>query len=113
MTQSAGRSAASTMASGPAPASMPGAGKFGLQLAVGVRIGDRGEARAELACEARQRGGIAVRRHRFDAVARRVRRNRSIVLDPIEPVAPRSETARGARASSARANGCLWVIGLP
>ena len=49
-----------------------GAGKFGLQFAIGVRIGHDSKARAKLAREPRQCGGIAMGRHRFDAVAGRV-----------------------------------------
>ncbi len=59
MTQSAGRCAASTTASSPAAASMPEPDKRLLQLAVGIRVGDRGEARAELARELRQLRRIA------------------------------------------------------
>jgi hypothetical protein len=36
-----------------------------------------------------------------------------MVLEPIEPVAPRSDTTRGTGARSARANGFVCIIGLP
>ena len=46
-----------------------GAGKLGFEFAIRVGIGDGGKARAELARQARQRRGIAVRGHRRDAIA--------------------------------------------
>ena len=62
ITQSAGRSAASTSASRPARRFDAGAGRAVLQFAIGGGIGDGGEARAELARELRQRRGVACAR---------------------------------------------------
>ena len=50
-----------------------GAGQLVLELAVGGGIADRGEARADLARERRERRGVAMRAHRLDPIARRVR----------------------------------------
>ena len=69
ITQSAGRSAASISGGLAARRFDAGAGERVLQLAIGRRIGDGREARAELARELRERGGVAVRGHRLDAVA--------------------------------------------
>ena len=48
-----------------------GAGKLGFEFAVSVRVGYCGKACIELARELRQRLGVAMRRHGFDAITSR------------------------------------------
>ena len=48
-----------------------GAGKLGFEFAVSVGVGYCGKARTELARELRQRLGVAMRGHGFDAIASR------------------------------------------
>ena len=62
ITQSAGRCAASTSASSPAAASMPRAGQRVFEIAIGGRIGNDGDARADLARDLAERRGIAAAR---------------------------------------------------
>ena len=69
ITHCAGRCAASTTAASPAAASMPVPDKRILELAIGRRIADRGEARADLARQRGQGDSVGVRAHRLDPIA--------------------------------------------
>ena len=69
ITQSAGRDAASTTASSPAPALDPGARERLFQIAMQRRVRDRRKTRADLARNCCERRDIAMRGDRLDTIA--------------------------------------------
>ena len=99
ITQSAGRDAASIIALSPAPHSVrvPASASFNRETS---GIGDSRETRAEFFRQLRQPLHIAVCGQRFDPVTVGAALSKSIVLSPIDPVAPRTVTVRTADAAA-------------